>query len=250
MIHRSYVARLWLASGRTPALVAAVAFLCSRPSLTMAGVAIGVAPTYPGFVHVGATNVPVNLTFTNTSTTPEDGGTVSLSNIRFTPSCKSDTAPCPGGDVDPGVFEVVGPATGAAGNACAGKSFQIGSPDATTGEVTFTAQGGAAMLQPPGTANDLDKCVINFFVNVLKVPTKDGSLNPGLQTNAPARVTGTASVNAQSATPTGAALTTVLPLETKEPAPALSASALIVVAMVLTAFGVFRVRRRGELFHR
>lgn len=245
MIHISNEARLWLASGRTLALVAA-AVLCGRASLTMAGVTVGVAPTYPGFVTVGANNVPVNLTFTNASTTPEDGGTVTLSNIRFTPSCKSDIAPCPGGDVDLGVFAVVGPATGAAGNACAGKSFQIGPPDATTGEVTLTAQGGAAVLQPPGTANDLDKCVINFFVNVLKVPSQDGSPNPGLQTNGLGRVTGTASVNAQSATPTGAALTTVLPLEINVPAPALNPIMLSVVALALAVFGVTRAARRRD----
>ncbi len=201
----------------TAALVSALSLsLVGAPAF--AGVGVGVAPTYPAIVVVGDTNVPVSMSMTNTSTAPENGGTLTLSLIRHTPSCGTDTAPCPGGQEDKDVFLAKGPATGHAGTACAGTTFTLGAANATTGEFEFTPVGGSVVLQPPGSANDT--CTIDFFIDVLKVPTKDAGAGPGIQTNQLGRVTGTATVNSVVGTGTGAGLTTVQePTPTPTPTP-------------------------------
>lgn len=186
------------------------AFLASSPAL--AGVGVGVAPTYPAVVTVGDTNVGVSLSMTNTSTTPESGGTLTLSLIRHTPSCGSDTAPCQAGDEDPGVFLAKGvgggaTASGRVGTACAGMTFTLSAPDATTGEFEFVPTGSPVVLNSPGTAGDT--CIIDFVVDVLKLPTKNAGPGPGIQTNQTGRVRGQASVNQVIGTGTGAGLTTV-----------------------------------------
>ncbi len=47
-----------------------------RPAV--AGVGVGVAPTYPAVIQVGAVNVPVGLSIGNSSTGAEAGGTLTL----------------------------------------------------------------------------------------------------------------------------------------------------------------------------
>jgi hypothetical protein len=178
-----------------------------------AGVGVGIAPTYPAVVTVGATNVPVGLSIVNTSTAPESGGTLTLSLIRHTPSCGTDSpVPCPPESADPGVFLIKGPATGMAGSACANMTFTIGPADPTTGEVEFIPD-TPVVLAPVGSGA-MSGCTINFFVDVLKVPTIDASASPGIQTNQLGRVRGLASVNMVNGTGTGSGLTTVV-----EPSP-------------------------------
>ena len=186
------------------------ALLVSSPA--SAGVGVGVAPTYPALVVVGDTNVPVSLTATNTSNSTEATGTLTLSLIRHTPSCGTDTTPCPAGDADKDVFLVKGvlpgnKASGHTGTACAGMTFTIGAPDATTGEVEFISDTTPVVLSQPG--GPTPSCQIDFAVDVLKLPTKDFGNGPGLQTAQLGRVTGTASVNNVTATGTGSGLTTV-----------------------------------------
>jgi hypothetical protein len=197
-------------------------FLAASPAF--AGVGLGVAPTYPAVVVVGNTNVAVSMSMTNTSTGDEAGGTVTLSLIRHTPSCGSgaEGVPCPllpVDYVDKDVFLAKGPATGRAGTACVGMTFTLGAANATTGEFEFIPDGGGSVvLQPPGSANDT--CTIDFFVDVLKLPTKDAALTAGVQTAQLGRVTGVASVNGVSGTGTGAGLTTVQePTPTPTPTP-------------------------------
>lgn len=198
--------RVWLAFVSTSVVLLST-FLGGRPAA--AGVGVGVAPTYPALIQVGDTNVPVGLSITNTSTTPESGGTLTLGLIRHTPSCGSDTpVPCPAASADPGVFLIKGPVTGAAGTACAGTTFTIGTPDATTGEVEFTPS-TPVILAPVGSG-PMAGCTINFFVDVLKLPTQDGSGASGLQTDQLGRVRGVASVNMVMGTGTGSGLTTVV----------------------------------------
>ena len=188
------------------------AFLVNSPAF--AGVGVGVAPTYPAFVIVGDTNVPVSLTMTNTSTAPENTGTLSLSLIRHTPACGNDNTPCPAGFEDPGVFLIKGPlsgnkASGHTGTACAGMTFTIGTPNATTGEVEFLPDSPPVVLQPPGTLGT-DHCTIDFLVDVLALPTHNAGPGPSVQTDQDGRVTGTASVNSVTGTGTGSGVTTVL----------------------------------------
>jgi hypothetical protein len=204
------------------------AFLVS--SRAFAGVGVGVAPTYPAVVVVGDTNVAVSLTATNTSTVPESTGTLTLSLIRHTPACGEDTVPCPAGSEDPGVFLAKGPATGRAGSACDGMTFNMSVPNATTGEFEFTPTSGSVVLQPPGSGATAS-CTIDFFVDVLALPTHNAGPGPTIQTHQLGRVTGTASVNGVVGTGTGAGLTTVLaptptptntPTQTPTPTPTLT----------------------------
>ena len=216
------------------------------PARAYAGVGVGVAPTYPAAIEVGDTNTPVSLTITNTSDGPQAAGTLTLSNIRHTPSCGSTDTPCPPADVDKGVFLVKGPATGQTGTACAGKTFSIGPPDATTGEVEFTPSGGAVVLGPPGTANDA--CTIDFFVDMLRLPLKDASTDAGLQTAQLARVNALASVGPVNGSATGSSLVTSTQQNTPElpqPAPAVSPAIIGIVAVLLGAYGTARLRRKA-----
>ncbi len=203
--------------------VAALVTCMLRPSAAFAGVGVGVAPTYPALVQVGTTNVPVGLSITNTSTPPESGGTLTLTLIKHTPSCGADSpVPCTAADADPGVFLVKGPATGMDGTACAGMTFTIGTPDAVTEEVEFIPN-SSVILAPTGSGPTAS-CTINFFVDVLKLPSKDAAESPGMQTNQLGRVRGIASVNGVQGTGTGSGVTTVInptptPTHTATPTP-------------------------------
>lgn len=218
----------------TSAVLSAVlsAFLVASPAL--AGVGVGVAPTYPATVVVGNTNVAVSMTMTNTSTSPENGGTLTLSLIRHTPACGIDTTPCPAGFEDPNVFLVKGvlpgnKASGHTGTACAGMTFTLGTPNATTGELEFMPDGGPVVLSAPGGATP--NCQIDFLVDVLALPTHNAGPGPNIQTDQLGRVTGTASVNSVTGTGTGSGVTTVFqptatptntPTSTPTPTPTLT----------------------------
>jgi hypothetical protein len=206
------------------------------------GVGLGVAPTYPSFLEVGQTNRAVSLTITNVSTSAEAAGTLTLSDIKHTPSCGTDTAPCPPGQEDKDVFLVKGPVTGRAGTACAGKTFNIGAPNATTGEVEFLPNGGSVVLLQPATPGD--QCTIDFFVDVLRLPSKDASPIEGLQTAQPTRVMGLANATNAEGSGTGAGLVTASQHTQKRPTPALSPALLGLVALLLAGVGVARLRRK------
>ena len=196
------------------------------------GVGLGATATYPPSVEVGQTDLAVSLDISNTSSPSQS---VTLTSIKHTPSCGMTTVPCPPGSEDPGVFLVKGPATGRTGTACAGISFTIGSADPTTGEVTFTPS-STVTLPMAGSA-----CTIDFFVDVLSVPTKNASAGPTIQTFSGARATGSAGASGTGGTPI-----TVqgLPLQPPHiPAPAVSSAVLGLLAMLLTGCGVVRLRR-------
>lgn len=222
-------------------------------SRAWAGIGVGATPTYPSVVVVGDTNVAVSLTMQNTSTSPENGGTVTLDRIFHNPSCGSDSPnPCSAvspNNVDKGVFLPHGPAVGLAGTACAGVSFTIqdaiekrclptnGNLCSTDGDCTggdtcqdfnLTTQTGEfeflppapIVLQPPNITDDLDLCTITFFIDILKMPTKDASGQAGIQTAPLGRVMATAQVGPVSGTGTGSTLVTVQePTPTPTPTP-------------------------------
>lgn len=197
----------------------------------LGGVGLGATPTYPPLVEVGQTNLAVSLNIQNTSSPSQS---ITLTSIKHTPSCGTSTVPCPAGSADPGVFLVKGPATGRTASACAGVSFTIGSPDATTGEVSFTPA-STVILSSFGST-----CTIDFFVDVLRLPAKNASPGPTIQTDALARVAGSAGASGTGATPI-----TVQGQTPHIPAPALGSAPLGVIAVLLTGFGMLRLRRRS-----
>lgn len=200
------------------------------------GVGLGATATYPPSVEVGQTNLAVSLDISNASSPSQ---LITLTSIKHTPSCGMSTVPCPPGSEDPGVFLVKGPATGMTGSACAGISFTIGSPDPTTGEVTFTP-GSTVSLPIAGST-----CTIDFFVDVLSVPTKNASAGPKIQTFSGARATGS-----DGASGTGGTPITVAAQTPHIPAPAVSSTVLGIIALLLAGFGVVRRRQPAALLAR
>ena len=220
----------WLVSGGS-AVVSSL--LLAMPA--WGGVGLGATATYPPVVSVGQTNLPVSIDITNPS---GSGSSTTLTSIKHTPSCGMAATPCPGGSADPGVFLIKGPANGRTGTACAGVSFTIGSPDVVTGELAFTPASTVTLM--PG-----DSCAIDFRVDVLRLPAKNASAGPNIETAVEVRVSGT-----DGASGTGGTLVTVLPQTVHIPAPALSPMVLGLLALLLTGFGVVRlVRRPARALH-
>jgi len=149
-------------------------------SKVLAGIGGSAVPDYPTPVSVGQNSVAVTLTLTNSS----DGGNVSesvdVANIYHTPSCGSSAnSICQGGNIDTGVFAVHS-GTGRTGSACAGLTFTAGAPDGS-GAVTFTPS-GSVTLGPADGSGISKQCIIDFTVDVLKLPTVDASGSAGVQT--------------------------------------------------------------------
>ena len=218
---------VWLATCGTVLLSSVLTAAVAR-----AGVGLGATTTYPPLVEVGQTNLAVSLSITNISNPTQS---VTLTSIKHTPSCGMFTVPCPSGSADPGVFLVKGPATGASGSACAGISFTIGSPDPTTGEVAFTPASTVTLPMAGST------CTVDFFVDVLRLPAKNASPGPTIQTASLARAGGSS-----GASGTGGTLVTVQGKTPHIPAPAVSPTVLGMIALLLIGFGVVRVRRRAS----
>ncbi len=180
--------------------------------LSPQGVGFGVTPTFPASVTVGQTNLAASLQIVNTSTPPEDAGTVTLSSITMTPACGNPVpsgGDCAAASADPGVFQYSATGVGVAGTAAAGMIFNITITNPATGQVTFTPTGGPVVLSQPGSPNATAR--INFTFSVLKTLTKDSSpATPGLQTAPLGFATGTASVNGNTGNGSGTATITVL----------------------------------------
>lgn len=147
-----------------------------------AGVGGSAIPDYPNSVTVGDIGVPVTLTITNGSTGGNIGESVTLSNITHAPSCGTSlNNTCQVPDADTGVFTVHN-GTGRAGTACAAVAFTAGAPD-SNGNVAFTP-GSTVILGPASGPLLAAQCIIDFTVDVLKVPTKDANLvAAGVQTD-------------------------------------------------------------------
>jgi hypothetical protein len=127
-------------------------------------------------VDVGDTNVPATFTVFNTSTAPDDLGTVTVTDMTLIPSCSTFDPGCdsPGSVADPGTFALSATGTGGAGTACAGRTFNITVINPSTGEVRFSpADGLPVVLGPPLLASDTDNCRIEFTYDVLKQPNHD-----------------------------------------------------------------------------
>ena len=171
-------------SVRTRILLPAIVSIASTllfASTAFAGVAGSVAPDYPNPVTAGQTGLPAKLTIANSSTASNAADSVAVSNISHTPSCGSSAnTTCTGTDVDTGVFAVHN-GTGEAGTACAGVTFTAGAPDAS-GKVVFTPS-SPIVLGPSSGPVAAAQCIIDFTVDVLKVPIKDANAAAGTQTD-------------------------------------------------------------------
>lgn len=166
-------------------LAAAVVICGIVPAAVAEPTGVGGAdvPSGQTTVVVGNVNIPRRITITNFSDGDQATGNVRLSNIKYTPSCATTTplGVCPGPDIDLNVFSVNAVGVGSVG--CAGVNFAISVSDAVTGEVIFTPP-APVDLGPFGSATA--SCVIDFTVNVLKMPKV--SALPAGQTRTLARV--------------------------------------------------------------
>ncbi|MDQ1679781.1 MAG: hypothetical protein QOI42_640, partial [Frankiaceae bacterium] len=158
-------------------------------SSAWAGTALSVPPDIPdpnGGVAVGQTNLPASLTIQNGSTQAQSSQTVTASNITIVPSCGTlvISADCPVASLDPGVFRLSATGTGRAGTACANQVFTTMKIDSAMDKYRFVPFSPATnpVLQRSDQGGPLSRCVINFTVDVLKVPTRDARPEGGIQT--------------------------------------------------------------------
>jgi len=207
-------------------LLALLLTTLAQPAL--AGIGLGIKPVYPTTVVVGNAGVAVHLSIQNTSSAPQNIGDVELSNIKHTPSCGDSSASiCVGTNIDPGVFALSATATGGGNSectgslipfvcctglgtgtcaACTGRTFTVAVADVTTGEVLFSPD-MTINLGQPGSATDT--CIIDFTIDVNKLPAVDAGPGPGIQTAQLARATGFHAGTGVSSTASGSNLTTV-----------------------------------------
>ena len=180
----------------------------------MANPSLGPPASFTSPVTVGDTNVPATIQVQNVSSAPENAGTVTLTELKLVPSCRTSFGAfpdndCPAGQFEPGVFALSTTGIGTQG-ACAGQQFNI-QPSSGSGQVRFVPVGPAVVLTQPGTPNDI--CVIAFTFDVLKTPVVDVGGAPGVQTFNLTYATGTPSVNPNNLQATGTTngVVTVLP---------------------------------------
>ncbi len=101
-----------------------------------AGVSTFPGTSAPGVV-VGSAGLPAAFEVTNVSTAPDNAGNLTVSSMKLVPSCSNFTSGCSGGTADPGVYRLSSTASGQAGGACAGQTFNINVVNQATGEVSF-----------------------------------------------------------------------------------------------------------------
>ena len=156
---------------------------------------MGVIVDFPTNPAVGQTGVPATFTVFNTSTAPDELGTVTTGQLTLIPSCSNFDPGCdgPGSIPDPGVFNLSPTGVGEAATACAGRQFNITEINPVTGQVSFQAADMLPIvLAPSSIATDMDHCQINFTFDVLKAPNHDVNTDePGLATIQLAAASGT-----------------------------------------------------------
>ena len=116
-------------------------FLCAMPAL--AGVGLGVTPTFPATVKAGQTGVPASLQIAwgNSIGNGNEGHADNVTAIQLTPTCGTFTnsVDCPSAPTDfrdPGIFTLSSSGTGVG---CGGvTTFTIAVVDAPSGKVAIT----------------------------------------------------------------------------------------------------------------
>ncbi len=171
------------------------AFLGVAAGPAWATVGLSAAPSIPSgnSLRVGQSAVLETLTISNQSSPPEDTLPVTLGTITLVPSCTTfpSGADCPPGRTDPGVLRLSATGVGEAGTACAGTTFTIAVVDALQGKVQFTPS--APVVLGPASGSGNTTCVIDFTVDVVRMPA--GDANPdasGIQTEQAGFAQGTA----------------------------------------------------------
>ncbi len=143
------------------------------------GTGFNAIPQFPAQVEAGQTDVAVSLLLENRSTGEYLGDSFRVNAITLVPSCGSKllSEDCPAGSRDPNVLvpstagaDVSPTGRGAAGTACAGRSFSITLIDPSQGKYQFSPSSSFALgpRDTPGAA-----CHIDFTIDVLKSPTID-----------------------------------------------------------------------------
>jgi hypothetical protein len=179
--------------GAAAVIVILLSFLFMGSGVAEAGLGAGAAPSFPSNVVAGSTGLSASIKLENDNTAPDTSSTVCNAGdalpcpandpgITLIPSCGrlGTFSECALAGADPGVFQVSGTATGQAGTACAGMSFDVKVINSTFGQLGFAPQpaGTHVVLPTPGSF-----CQINFTFDVLRVPTVDQDpATPGQQT--------------------------------------------------------------------
>jgi len=145
----------------------------------LGGTGFNAIPQFPAQVTAGQTDVPVSLLLENRSTGEYLGDSFRVDAITLVPSCGSKllSEDCPAGARDPNVLvpstagaDISPTGRGAAGTACAGRIFSITLIDSSQGKYQFSPSSSFELgpRDTPGAA-----CLIDFTIDVLKVPTID-----------------------------------------------------------------------------
>jgi hypothetical protein len=232
--------------------IAGGALVLASAQAVFAGIAISVAPNYPGTVFVNETGIDVSLTITNNSA--DDPGnpnvdsqrSVTIDSIHHTPACAVFGFMCPSGSRELNLFQIVGPATGSGGAAGCQGTWTFSSPD-SSGEVQFVPPNGAGtlVLGPSAGISSERLCTVVFKVNVLRAPMIDANSSvDGLQTIQLGRGVGHFTNNSSIiGTGGGSDIVTVLSPSLQPPnvqAPAMSAMALAIAGALLFLWGLRR----------
>ena len=214
--------------------------------MAFAGVGGGDVPTVPVNVTVGQTGVPFSFTIANSSTSPNDVNTVTVTDIYFTPACGSSLTPaipCPALLQDPAVFTMSATGTGQAGTACAGTIFTIG-PGTVAGEYEFTPL-APVVLGPSNAPGPAAMCTVDFTVDVLSLPTNDSSGAAGMQTSQLARVeTLTDDETAETGFAAGSSTLTVMAVVEQKVVPTMNEWGMILFVILAGIGSIYYLRRK------
>ena len=145
--------------------LATFALLMTAAVPAMAGVGLGVAPSFPTSLKAGMTNVAASLVITWQNTAPNQNNSDAISNITLTPSCGQfiSSTVCPAGSVE-AANPITLSSTGTGVGCGATTNFIITPPGTGGGAYTFTP---GFILPKAGM------CTISFTFNVVSTPTKD-----------------------------------------------------------------------------
>ena len=185
---------------RVVLVVAACTIGAIAPAAAQAAPSLDVAPALAGGSAVAVGDVAQGtLTLSNHSTSPEDAGHLTLTELTLVPSCGAELADrlcliAPG--ADPGVITIGAVATGS--GACP-TTFSAVISDMVTGKVSFTPESAVTL----GTGAASSTCTVTFTYTVNRMVTKDSSGAPNGQTDLVAFGRATASVNQNNAVDVG-----------------------------------------------
>ncbi len=171
--------------GRSSAvLLIALTSILALPTAALANIGVS------GNMAVTGNNVTVDapghyatVSFTNTNSGDQAGDSNTLTELSFAPSCGTTSTSanvCAVPDV--GAVQTDTTATGDAGTACAGRTFNVGGPDAS-GIYAVSIVGAPLVLTPAAT------CSVTLPLYFRRVPNVDSAPGTtGIQTQVNARV--------------------------------------------------------------